>query len=824
MPISQAQGMSCASGVIPLDFSSDAELQQLFVTELTERSATLLEGANAMRGGSDLSVMAGDMAREGHTIKGTGRVMGYDAMAAAGLMCEDVWRWIQRDELEPFPALGDALARLAEILPSSMGDDARIAAGMHGVIQALDGIDLPGELPEPPRPGGETAEAFPIVEFPTGDGIESNSARSEAERPVPDTVASAGPVDLAALLDVDSPAGPMVFDADEDGQLPPRPTDTEHPPSLPPQADHQADRQGAPIVEPSPRAVSVEEAVLPVRIPSELPTAKPVPYESMTYDLGGLVGALQTWASEESIPVNAGGLYRLINDIAAIRIDLAASAEAAGELSEAASRIDARLADRAESTAESIDAMLRAAAEIEQGALLLASVPLSGVTSTLPQLVRYLSKKTGVEVMLDLSGEDLLVDRQVLDHVGDAIRQLVANALAHGIETPDDRAAAGKPSAGRVAVHATAKGAQLEIVVTDDGAGIDWDTVARAAFERDLLLDPSQAERETLLGFLYLEGFSTLARPSEIAGDGTGLARLKKVAEDLYGTFTLETHAGRGTTVTLTVPTFRALQRALLVECSGQMWGIPEAAVSEVMPIGAAAISVTEQGTRFDWHGQYIPFGLFGDVIGLDDPEPGEHVVVLSTPLGAAAVAVTKVIGAREVAAKELGGLLSGTQTVTGAALLGGEEVVLLVDAGRLAEQLRTMSAQPQGPVHRVLVVDDSKGVQQVVAGSLASSGFATITAGSVSEALGRLGDYDVDALVVDFSMPRADGVALVHMVRQRFGVMPIVMLSGVASDEDIDRAKKAGVDAFFEKSEFRKGALAETLRSLIEAERLGTE
>jgi len=154
---------------------------------------------------------------------------------------------------------------------------------------------------------------------------------------------------------------------------------------------------------------------------------------------------------------------------------------------------------------------------------------------------------------------------------------------------------------------------------------------------------------------------------------------------------------------------------------------------------------------------------------------------------------------------------------VSGAALLGGDDVILLVDAGRLAERLRDLADRPRGPVYKVLVVDDSKGVQQVVAGALASNGFATVVAGSVSEALTALGDNGVHALVVDFSMPRADGVALVHMVRQRYGEMPIVMLSGVANHDDVERAKKAGVDAFFDKSDFRKGALADTLRSLIE-------
>jgi two-component system chemotaxis sensor kinase CheA len=156
---------------------------------------------------------------------------------------------------------------------------------------------------------------------------------------------------------------------------------------------------------------------------------------------------------------------------------------------------------------------------------------------------------------------------------------------------------------------------------------------------------------------------------------------------------------------------------------------------------------------------------------------------------------------------------------VSGVALLGGDDTVMLVDAGRLAEKMREVEVRPEGPVHSVLVVDDSQGVRQVVSGVLASHGFSTLAAGSVSDALAVLSKHSVDALVVDFSMPRADGVALIHMVRQRYGDIPVVMLSGVASDEDRTRAERAGADAFFDKADFAKGALVEKLRELIDKE-----
>lgn len=816
-----------------MDWSSDPELQQLFVTELNERSATLRDGARAMLEERVTDDLAGAMLREGHTIKGTGRVMGYDAIASAGLMCEEIWRWVQHRDLAPFPALGAALDRLAEVIPRAhTGETTDLSAAMHGVLQTLEGVALPGQLPDPPAtalPADDplhvkvafdtpTPEPSPGVSpgltnadvaapSPSGqlssdearDPASAEAAPAEAAEPAERTPTSRR-LDLAALLAEDTPTGPVVFDATEDGIA--TIAEPEPPPPI--------------VLTPA----EIEAAAFPVSLSEGFAAGgHSADQDHATDELGGLIGTLETWAAEESVLVNAGGLYRLINGIAAMRIDLEAASERAAILSERVARAEARLAGDAQAVAESAASARRVATDLQQSALSLASAPLRNITNTLPQLVRYLGRKTGRDIGLEIVGDDALVDRQVLDHIGDAIRQLVVNAVVHGIENADERTAMGKPVAGRVSVHATAKGNQLDVVVRDDGGGVDWDRVRRAAFDQDLIIDPEQADPDDLLTLLYSDGFSTIDEPNEIAGDGTGLARVKAVVEELYGTFTFVTTPSEGTAVTLSVPRYRALQRALIVECSGQIWGIPEASIAEIIPIGSAHISVTDDGSRLDWHGEFIPFGDFAEALGLEDGEPPEHVVVLTTPLGGAALSVERVVDSREVAAKELGPLLSGPQTVTGAALLGGDDFVLLVDAGRMAERLRDIADRPRGPVHRVLVVDDSRGVQQVVAGALASSGFATVVAGSVAEALGMLNDYEVAALVVDFSMPRADGVALAHMVRQRYGHLPIVMLSGVANQEDIERAKKAGVDAFFDKGDFRKGALAETLRSLIEAE-----
>ncbi|MCL1597960.1 MAG: response regulator, partial [Actinomycetia bacterium] len=531
-----------------------------------------------------------------------------------------------------------------------------------------------------------------------------------------------------------------------------------------------------------------------------------------SYDMGGLVGAVETWAAEESVPVNAGRLFRMINDVAALRIDFQGTIRQTEQVLRSAEGVSAAAVEGA---LDSLENLRRATDQLENAALGLTTVSLSNITSTLPQLARYLAKRVNRDIELVIEGGDAPVDRQMADRVGEVIRHLVVNALSHGIEDRETRITRGKSELGTVKLTMSRNDQHLQIVVSDDGAGIDWSRVREIALQRELIgEDPSS---EQLRSVLFSEGFSTDPGASEFTGEGDGLSRVTSIVEEVFGTMTMETAPGRGTTFVITLPAHRALQRAQVFTAGGHSWGLPESSVLAILSIQDVAISVTEHGSTIGYGTETVPYSSFAAVASLDVEGLPSQVVVIQSPTGPIALAVDDVLDLHEVVTKDLGPLLSGASVVSGVALLGAEETVMLVDPGRLADNLRDLEVRPAGPIHTVLVVDDSQGVRQVVSGVLASHGFSTVAAGSVSDALAALARNDIDALVVDFSMPRADGVALVHMVRQRYGDIPVVMLSGVASKEDRARAERAGVHAFFDKADFAKGALVDKLRELID-------
>ena len=541
-------------------------------------------------------------------------------------------------------------------------------------------------------------------------------------------------------------------------------------------------------------------------------------------NLGGLLATTETFALGQTTGVDTTKLYRLINRVAELRLDveaLSGTVEALRMAATSSPREVASLASRWEAAVVDIN---DAVSEIQQQAVTLVAVPISTVTGTVPGLVRFLAKKTGREVRLEIVDDNIEVDLQILESLADAFRNLIVNAIEHGIENPEERMAAGKPGTGTLSIAAAVEDGRLSLTVSDDGRGMDWAALRQTAISNNLI-EPGEISEEQIRILLFETGISTSPAHSELSGSGQGFNNVAKLVRDMRGSVRLQTDPGVGTTVTITVPAFQSLQRALIIESAGRRWGLAEPAVLDRFSILDAERVTVAGSQEVVWGDGMLPIGSFAAAAGLQDTEAHRDVVVVATQAGPAALAVTSIMGVREVATKSLGPLVSGTDLITGAALLGGGELALMLDANALGEASRqSRSGIVPDQLPRVLVVDDSPGVRQIVAGAIAAGGFDAVVAGSAEEALQIVSEQNVDAIVVDYSMPGSDGIALVQGVRARSTTLPVVMMSAVAEREDQDRAKAAGVDVYFDKSDFREGALVSTLHSLLERADKGQE
>ena len=531
-------------------------------------------------------------------------------------------------------------------------------------------------------------------------------------------------------------------------------------------------------------------------------------------DLGGLLAAIEGRVIGDATRVESSKLFELINRFVEVRLDMESLAQGLRELRTAVAAGPGEVAALAYTWEGSVSRLEQSLDELQSQALDLATVPLREVTDTFPQLANYLGRRTGKELRFELIGDDVEVDRQIVEALREPLRHLLVNAIDHGIEMPRERIDTGKPSTATVSIRASVKDHRLVVTVEDDGRGVDWDRVREVAEDESEGTSPLSGDE--LGRILFGSGFSTIADRNDLSGDGIGLASASEMAADMNGGLRLDTSPGGGTTVTLTLPASLAMQDVLLVRSDGHRWGIPEVAVLATFPVASAEIHPGTHRMELWYEGHTLLLSSFASAVGLPETEEPSDIVVLSTRLGPVALTVPKVEGRRQVAVKGLGPVLAGSPHLAGAALLGGGEVVVVVDPDQLADRVRSVP-RPVKQRPRVLVVDDSQGVRQLVGAALSGQGFDVVVASGAAEALDELVRSDFDALVVDYQMPGPDGVELVDEVRAGSRSLPVIMVSAVATAEDQDRAWKAGVDAYLDKFDLRKGALVDTLRSLLQ-------
>jgi chemotaxis protein histidine kinase CheA len=522
-------------------------------------------------------------------------------------------------------------------------------------------------------------------------------------------------------------------------------------------------------------------------------------------NMGGLLSSVSESLLGGATRVDTGDLYRLINRIVEVALD----AEALADLSLVSIQgADQELFRRSWRTQlENLSASVN---DIQEQAVALADVSFFEAVETVPQFVRYLARRMGKDVRFDLVGEDVLLDRQIVDLIREPLRHLLVNAVDHGVELPEVRIAAGKPVTATVVIGANRVEEGVEIYVSDDGSGINWDRVADVGHERGLAMIPMD-----LSPLLFQRGFTTADAVTDFSGSGEGLSEALEAVESVNGAIHIESSPGRGTVVTMTLPLSMVLQNVVVVALGDQFWGLPEAAIEAAMPLSQAELSTTESGREVRFKSGAIPCVSLSLAVGVEQPDDESELLIVNTRSGRVAVTVSELVDRRRVAVKNLGPILDGAGHITGAALLGGGQVLVVLDPSFLGVIARQRPRLIEGKP-RVLVVDDSAGVRQLLSATLNGAGFEVEVASGAREAIVAMASDGFDAMVVDYSMPRSNGVELVRAMRASDVRVPIVMVSGVATPEEKRAAWEVGVDAYLDKFDLRQGVLTKTLRQLI--------
>ncbi|MGE1083001.1 hybrid sensor histidine kinase/response regulator [Pseudomonas shirazensis] len=462
--------------------------------------------------------------------------------------------------------------------------------------------------------------------------------------------------------------------------------------------------------------------------------------------------------------------------------------------------------------------------------------PFADVLTGQSRMVRDLGRSLGKQVQLQIEGEKTQVDRDVLEKLEAPLIHLLRNAVDHGIELPERRLLAGKPSDGVIRLRASHQAGMLIVELSDDGAGIDLERLRCSIAERALspaetVAQMSEAE---LLTFLFLPGFSMRDRVTEVSGRGVGLDAVQHMVRELRGSIELTQVAGQGCCFQLQVPLTLSVVRSLVVEVGGEAYAFPLAHIERTLDVPAEAI-VQIEGRQHFWHEQRH-IGLVSANQLLNRPqgqgdERSLRVVVIRERDQLYGIAVERLIGERVLVVMPLDARLGKVQDISAGALLDDGSVVLIVDVedllrsvekllttGRL-ERIERNGASAKGVSRkRVLVVDDSLTVRELQRKLLSNRGYDVAVAVDGMDGWNALRGDDFDLLITDIDMPRMDGIELVTLVRrdQRLQGLPVMVVSYKDREEDRRRGLDAGADYYLAKASFHDDALLDAVVELI--------
>ncbi len=457
-----------------------------------------------------------------------------------------------------------------------------------------------------------------------------------------------------------------------------------------------------------------------------------------------------------------------------------------------------------------------AVGQLRDTVMKLRMVPIARLFTKYQRTVRELSHKLGKEVNVELFGGDTELDKVLVERLEDPLLHLVRNAVDHGIEPPEARAAAGKSRTGTVRLSASQRGGQILVVIRDDGHGLDPEKLKRKAVQKELITQAEAAEmsQESALDLIFRAGFSTAEKLSDVSGRGVGMDVVRDAIQRLKGNVYLRSTLGEGTTVELSLPLTLAITQVLTARVGGELVAIPLDAVVSAQTLSPGQLEPLGTGQCLRVGERLIPVFHLAEVLGLSgsvalgEADEGS-VVIVSVGSSELGLIVQQVLGRHEVVIKSLGSMLAEAPCAAGAAVVG-ERMVLVLDLSDVAQRAQepvrpTFASRPRAVRSdraRVLVAEDSDVIREAIRRELAQAGFDVTTAVDGEDALRISKEHRFDAVSSDVMMPNRDGYELVRALRTdpNYRDTPIVLVTSKDARIDAVRGYDAGADAYLTK------------------------
>ncbi len=449
------------------------------------------------------------------------------------------------------------------------------------------------------------------------------------------------------------------------------------------------------------------------------------------------------------------------------------------------------------------------------------------IETRLRRTVRRTARDLGKTVDLVLAGFDTTVDKNILDTLSDPLMHLLRNAVDHGLEKPEERLAAGKPETGLVTLSVTQQRGRVILTLTDDGRGIDSETLRTHAAQLGLITEGEPPTDEDLFDLLFEEGLSLAKTVTQTSGRGVGLNIVRRAVSRLQGNVRIDTLPQEGTTFTISVPVTLAITKALYINSAGQTFAIPIEQISAVLRLQPEQQQEIAKQHALHHEGSVLavyPLARFveGTSEGGTDSRYG---LVVGTGRQETVVLVDGLVETSEAVVKSLGTHLRRVIGVSGATISGTGQVVLILDLVEIVTSKPGVKSGGGGrkstrksSAKHALVVDDSLSVRRVVCSFLKRVGWQATAAKDGIDAMEKLGHTRPDVMLVDIEMPRMNGYELLSQIRSdpKLKNIPVVFLTSRSAAKHRNRAEELKVNGYIVKP-YREDQLLETLNEVIQ-------
>jgi two-component system chemotaxis sensor kinase CheA len=333
----------------------------------------------------------------------------------------------------------------------------------------------------------------------------------------------------------------------------------------------------------------------------------------------------------------------------------------------------------------------RLMSDLQESVMRLRMVPIGTVFSRYPRLVRDFCRKTGKKIELVVNGEETELDKTVIEMIGDPLTHIIRNSVDHGIESPAERIAAGKLEMGTITLDAYHEGNHIAITVSDDGAGLDIDRIYQKGLEKGLIGAREEMSEKDIMNLIFLPGFSTAEKITDISGRGVGMDVVKKALNNLGGLIDIKTKRGEGTSFIIRLPLTLAIIQALLVGVGREIYAVPLSSVIETLLVKTSEIKTVGGLPMVQLRGNTLPLISLKEKFDLQDGNASQdEVFVVVVGLGdrVLGLIVDELQGQQEIVIKTLGDYLNGLPGIAGATILGDGKVTLILDIGSLIQDI----------------------------------------------------------------------------------------------------------------------------------------